>query len=152
MDSKDPLVIALHDWTKVFMRHSMREFVLFSKKTGLSMSHIGALFRINEGRSSVSDVGGGLGITNAAGSQMVERLVLQGWILRSEDPDDRRTKRLVLTEKGQHILDQIFHVRQSWLKELADSLSESEKKQVIAALSLLIEKANQLGPGAGQEL
>jgi DNA-binding MarR family transcriptional regulator len=151
MDFKDPLVIALHDWTKVFMRHSMREFVLFSKQTGLSMSHIGALFRINEGRSSVSDVGGGLGITNAAGSQMVDRLVQQGLILRSEDPDDRRTKRLVLTDKGQHILAQIFHVRQSWLKELAESMSENEKAQIVAALNTLIEKANQLSPATGQE-
>jgi DNA-binding MarR family transcriptional regulator len=151
MDSNDPLVVALHDWTKVFMRRSRHEFVLFSKKTGLSMSHIGALFRINEGKSSVSDVGGGLGITNAAGSQMVDRLVLQGLILRSEDPDDRRAKRLVLTEKGRQILDESFHARQSWLKELADSLSESEKKQVVVALRLLIEKANRIGTTTGQQ-
>jgi DNA-binding MarR family transcriptional regulator len=152
MDSKDPLVFALHDWTKVFMRHSMREFVLFSKKTGLSMSHIGALFRINEGKSSVSDVGGGLGITNAAGSQMVDRLVQQGLILRSEDPDDRRAKCLVLTEKGRQLLDESFHARQAWLKELADSMSEKEKAQIVAALNILIDKANQLSPATGQEL
>jgi len=151
MDSKDPLVSALHDWTKVFMRRSMREFVLYSKRTGLSMSHIGALFRINAGKSSVSDVGGELGITNAAVSQMIDRLVQQGLILRSEDPDDRRAKRLVLTDKGRQILDEAFQARQSWLKELSDRLSAEEKNRAVAVLNCLTENASQLGSTPGQE-
>ena len=146
MDGQDPFVSALHDWTQVFMRYSMRDFLLFSKKTGLSMSQLGAMFRINEGKSSVSDVGGGLGITNAAGSQMVDRLVQLGLILRSEDPDDRRAKQLKLTDKGRSVLNETFHARQAWLRELASHLSPEEKQQVTAAFHLLIQKADQLGP------
>jgi len=74
-----------------------------------------------------------------------------GLILRSEDPDDRRAKRLVLTEKGRQLLDESFHARQAWLKDLADSMSEKEKDQIVAALHILTEKANQLAPAAGQE-
>jgi DNA-binding MarR family transcriptional regulator len=149
MDPNDPLVSTLHSWTKIFMRHSMREFILYSKQCGLSMSQIGALFRINESKSRVSRLGGGLGITNAAVSQMLDRLVQQGLILRSEDPDDRRAKQLVLTDRGRQILDESLQARQSWINGLSEVLSAEEKKQVIAALNLLIKKANQLEPVSG---
>ena len=146
MERDDSLVIALQGWTWIFMRHSMREFILYSKQCGLSMSQIGALIRINESKSRVSGLGGGLGITNAAASQMLDRLVQQGLILRSEDPSDRRAKQLVLTDKGRQILDKSVQARQSWLTDLSEALTAEEKKQVVAALNLLIEKANLLGP------
>ena len=49
-----------------------------------------------------------LGVSNAAASQMVDRLVGMGLLERSEDPDDRRAKALALTEKGKAlVLDSI---------------------------------------------
>ena len=75
---------------------------------------------------------------------MLERLVQQGMILRSEDPNDRRAKQLVLTEKGQQTLHESIQARQSWLDELATLLSDSEKEQVRAAMNILIEKTEQI--------
>jgi DNA-binding MarR family transcriptional regulator len=151
MDLNEAFVAALRDWTGVLMRRSMREFIRRSRQSGLSFSQIGVMFRINDGRSSLSDLGGGLGITSAAVSQMMDKLVQQGLILRSEDPNDRRTKQLVLTDKGHQIVHESFHSRQAWLRDLANSLSEEEKRQVTASLHLLIQKANQLGPSAEPE-
>ena len=94
------------------MRHSMHSFILYSKENSLSMSQIGALFQINHGRSNVSDLSDGLGITNAAASQMLERLVQQELILRSEDPQDRRVKQFVLTGKGCRIMQESLQARQ----------------------------------------
>jgi DNA-binding MarR family transcriptional regulator len=126
------------------MRRSMRNFILFSKESGLSMSQIGALFQINRGGSGVSDLGDGLGITSAAASQMIERLVQLELILRSEDLHDRRFKQMVLTDKGLRMLQESLNARQGWLTEMADTLSDGEKEQIMAALNILIEKANQL--------
>ncbi len=53
------------------------------------------------GKSGVSEIGGQMGVTNAAASQAVDRLVHLGLIERTEDPDDRRAKRLTLTQAGQ---------------------------------------------------
>ncbi len=147
MPPPDPLISMLAEWSEVFMSNSMRNFLRFSKESGLTMPQIGALFRIfHKGNTAVSDVGEELGVTRAAASQMLERLVQQGLILRSEDPVDRRMKQIVLTGKGRQLLQESIRARQSWYEHLASALSASEKEQVMAALKLLIERTNQLDP------
>ncbi len=126
------------------MRRSMRSLIIYMKENELSMSQVGALFQINRGRSNVSDLGEGLGITTAAASQMLERLVQQDLILRSEDPVDRRVKHLALTDKGGRIIQESVHARQNWLEDLVSVLSANEREQVAAAVKLMIEKTNQL--------
>jgi len=144
MPHSDVLALKLQEWIGDFMRRSMRSLILYSKKNGLSMSQVGALFQINHGRNNVSDLGEGLGITKAAASQMLERLVQQELILRSEDPQDRRVKQLVLTDKGCRIMQESVQARQGWLEDLVSILSEDEKKQIAVAVKVLIDKTNQL--------
>jgi DNA-binding MarR family transcriptional regulator len=144
MSHADPLVLILQEWIGVFMRRSMRSLILYMKENELSMSQVGALFQINRGRSNVSDLGEGLGITIAAASQMLERLVQQELILRSEDPQDRRVKHLALTDKGCRIMQESVQARQSWVVDLVSTLSADEKEQIAAAVKILIEKTNQL--------
>ncbi len=144
MPSADPLVLTLQEWIGTFMRRSMRNFIHYSKETGLSMSQIGALFQINHGRSNVSDLGEGLGITNAAVSQMLDRLVQDGLILRSEDPQDRRAKQLVLTDKGRRIMQETIQARQGWIEDLVSKLNAGEKEQIATALRVLIDRIDLL--------
>jgi DNA-binding MarR family transcriptional regulator len=145
MQLNEPLVGALRAGLEVFMRHSMRNVIRFSKESGLSVSQIGALFRIDRKEAcGVSDIGDDLGMTSAAASQMLDRLVHQNLILRSEDQHDRRLKQIVLTAKGRQVLQASLQAGQSWLSDLANALTAAEKKQVLAALHILIEKANQL--------
>ena len=68
----------------------------------------------------------------------------QELILRSEDPSDRRVKQIILTDKGFQALHESIRARQSWLSDLAETLSDSEKEAIIAALNILIDKVNQL--------
>ena len=145
MQSADPFVNTLGKWIEIFMRRSMHNFISYSKEKGLSMSQLGALLHLFRGGScSVSDIGDNLGVTNAAASQMLERLVQQGLILRKEDPEDRRVKQVVLTDKGREILQESIAARQVWLENLGQTLSETEREQITAALEVLIEKASRL--------
>ena len=144
MPHSDPLALALQEWIGDFMRSSMRSLILYSKENGLSMSQIGALFQIYHGKSNVSDLGEGLGITHAAASQMLERLVRQKLILRTEDPQDRRVKQLVLTDKGCQIMQESVRARQGWLDDLVSGLSANQKERIASAVRILIEKNNQL--------
>jgi DNA-binding MarR family transcriptional regulator len=133
-----------HTWTEIFMRHSMRNFVQYVKDHGLSMSQANALFHIfRKGSLGVSDIAEFLDISNAAASQMLERLVQQGLVLRSEDPNDRRLKQIVLTEKGCQVMHDSIQARQKWLEDLAEYMTPDEHQQVIAALHILIAKAGQ---------
>jgi len=145
MKSNDPFITTLHDCTELIMRRSMRYFFQYAKGTGLSMPQIGALFHLKRGGTTgISNISDDLGVTSAAASQMLDRLVQQELILRSEDPDDRRVKKIVLTDKGRKILQESLHMRQTWLEDLAAALSPGEKEQIVAALQILIEKANQI--------
>ncbi len=144
MKHTDPLVGVLQQWIATSMRRSMRTMILYMKKNELSMSQIGALFQIHHGRTNVSDLGEALGITTAAASQMLERMVQQELIERYEDPQDRRAKRLILTNKGCRIVEDSLQARQGWLEGLVSTLSVEEKEQIGGAVEILIDKANQL--------
>lgn len=141
----DPFVATLKEWMEASMRYSMRNFIRYARESGFSMSNLGAIFHIHRiGSCGVTEIGEHLGVTSAAASQMLERLVQQGLVLRTEDPNDRRVKRIVLTDKGQRILDEGIRARQSWLDDLAGTLSDSEKESITSALNILISKVNQL--------
>lgn len=145
MQQADPFVATLQEWIEVFMQRSMRDFLGYVRESGLSMSQLGALFQIHHRESSgVTDLGDKLGVTSSAASQLLERLVQQELILRSEDPSDRRVKQLILTDKGRQVLQESIRARQSWLSDLAETLSDREKEAIIAALNILIDKANHL--------
>ena len=145
MPLADPFVATLQSWIEVSMRRSMRNFLHYARESGLSMSQFGALFHIHRiGSSGVTALGEYLGVTSAAASQMLERLVQQELILRSEDPHDRRVKQIVLTEKGSQVLAEGIRARQGWLDDLAASLSFDEKQQITMALTTLVEKATHL--------
>jgi DNA-binding MarR family transcriptional regulator len=146
MQPDDPLVVTLQKWIEVSMHRSMRHFICYARESGLSMSQLGALFHIQRsGSCGVTDLGDDLGVTSSAASQMLERLVQQELVLRSQDPSDRRVKQIGLTDKGLEVLRESIRARQSWLYDLAETLSDSEKEAIIGALNTLIDKANQLG-------
>ena len=140
-----PLAQTLHAWMRVVMQHSMRNFMLYAKEHNYSMAQLNALFRIHhKGTCGVSDLAEEMGVSSAAASQLLERLVQQGLAARTEDPQDRRNKRVALTEAGERIVQESMAARQGWLNQLSGRLSQAEQKQVNAALQLLIEKTTLL--------
>jgi DNA-binding MarR family transcriptional regulator len=50
--------------------------------------------------AAASDMINGLGVTKQAASQLIDTLVLRGYLRRETDPDDRRRLRIELTERG----------------------------------------------------
>lgn len=137
----------LHEWAEVFMRRSMRDFIRFTKDTGLSNPQISTLMRIYyRGACGVSDVGSHTGVTNAAASQMVERLVQQGLLERAEDANDRRVKQLSLTRKGRTLIEKSIDARRRWLEDLTTALTEDQQTEIISALTYLTEAARRLEP------
>jgi DNA-binding MarR family transcriptional regulator len=147
----DAFLTTLREWVEVFMRRSMQNVIQYAKASGLSMSQMSTLmFLKRKGSSGVSDIGEDLGITSAAASQMLDRLVQQGLIQRSEDPHDRRLKHIILSERGREVMQEGIRARQEWQDQLVTLLTPDEMEQVIAALRILIDKANQLGELTGQ--
>ena len=152
MDDQEILAGKLREWVHVLMRNSMHGFIRYSKESGLSMPQMTALFRIRRDRQcGVTEIGEHLGITSAAASQMLERLVKQGYVDRSEDPEDRRGKKLALTETGDKVVKEGLDARQGWLSELAARFEGEESLMVARALDLLVERTRDLSPAYPHE-
>jgi DNA-binding MarR family transcriptional regulator len=148
MDGKGQFIQALREWVEVLMHRSMSSFLLFAKEQSLSMSQIGALLHLSrKGASGVSDIGDDLGVTSAAASQMLERLVQHDLVVRSEDPHDRRAKQIVLTERGHQVIRDSMEARQRWFVTLADVMSAEERELAVSALRVLTARAGKLGAG-----
>lgn len=92
----------------------------------------------------VSDIGQHLGITKAAASQLVDRLVQQGLLVRAEAPNDRRFKTVSLTSQGRALVEKSIEARRKWLAELTTSLPEEEQQRISGGLVLLIDAARKL--------
>jgi DNA-binding MarR family transcriptional regulator len=75
----------------------------------------------------VSAIGDHLGVTNAAVSQMLERLVQHGYVERLEDPEDRRARRISLTAKGKSVVRGSLEAGSQWLDGIAARLDPAER-------------------------
>jgi DNA-binding MarR family transcriptional regulator len=147
MNRSETFIPVLNEWITLYMHRSMQNLHRFSKESGISMSQIFALtFIQHKGTCGVSDLGEGMGVSNAAASQLLDKLAQQEMIERTEDPADRRGKQITLTEKGTQMIKDSIIARQKWFSELENSLSAMEKEQAVDALHLLISKGKQLDP------
>lgn len=147
MSTNQQLSTALREWAELFMRRSMRDFIQFIKVTGLSTTQLNTLMRLyHHGACPVSNIGDHLGITNAATSQMAQRLVEQGLLARSEDPTDRRVKQLTLTAEGRALINQGIEARRRWLEDLTLALPPEQQANILTALVDLTDAARRLDP------
>ena len=102
MDTPD--LTTIHESMEGVLAHIIQSFMVSMKQHGLSTPQIHALMYIfHAGECQISDIGNLADVSNAAASQLVERLVQQGLVDRREDPTDRRNKRVSLTEMGKKL-------------------------------------------------
>lgn len=75
---------------------------------------------------------------------VLDRLVAKGFVKRDTNPQDRRAKRLSLTEEGHAVLERITPVVARMQDEILPGLTE-EERSVFRQLSLkIVDAGNQL--------
>jgi DNA-binding MarR family transcriptional regulator len=152
MTSSSQLIQTIRQFMDFAMHHSMRERVHFAKATGLSMPQFGILMQLHyRGNCGVSDIGERFDITNAAASQLVDKLVQSGLIQREENPNDRRAKLLNLTDKGNKLIQQGIEGRYRWVDQLAAKLTAEERAKVDEALQIMTQTAKELETETGTQ-
>ncbi len=98
----------------------------------------------HRGNCGIGDISERFDVTNAAASQLVDKLVHSGLIKRQEDPHDRRAKLLNLTDKGKELIQQGIEERYRWVDQLEERLTAEERLQVSEALNLMTRAAQEL--------
>ena len=76
--------------------------------------------------ASIKDIAKMLGMTSSAATQLVDGLVQSGYVLRQDNPKDRRAVQLALAAKGVKQFAAMKEERMNEMARLFEALSESE--------------------------
>ncbi len=77
-----------------------------------------------------------------AASRTVDDLVRRGFVERHEDIEDRRMKRVSLTDAGRSVIRKLNAARLSGLEEFTETLTDDERGALAGALAKLLERAD----------
>jgi DNA-binding MarR family transcriptional regulator len=108
------------------------------RQANLSMPQLKVLFFISRHPgTSLSQAADHLAVTNASASDLVSRLVKRGYVLRADDPEERRKVLLSLTESGQTSLKEAQRFAQAALKDKLGGMEDADLIQIISGLQPL---------------
>jgi DNA-binding MarR family transcriptional regulator len=128
-----------------FVHRSMYDSARFIKASGFSMPQFFLLMHLHRHEQcGISDLSGHMDVTAAATSQLVDKLVQAGLLVRVEDPNDRRAKQISLSPAGEAIVEKAIAERSRWVDDLIATLNAEEHQKVAEALQILTEAAKNL--------
>ena len=82
----------------------------------------------------------GLGASMPSLSRAVDGLVRKDLVSRIEDPEDRRRRRISLTEPGREITNHFFQSRASGVIRFASSLTGEQREALDSAIGQLLDR------------
>jgi DNA-binding MarR family transcriptional regulator len=119
------------------MRGSSQQMYALIAELDVSITQMKTLHVLTDGGSelSVKELSDRLGLSLPGASRIVDALMRRGWLERREDPDDRRMKRVRITDEGRKVLDRIEAARLAGLEDYAASLTPEQRTRLSSALS-----------------
>jgi DNA-binding MarR family transcriptional regulator len=87
------------------------------------------------GESSMSDLAKSMGVTTAAMTGIVDRLVRDGYVTRVSDPGDRRVVKIKPTTKGERVVKTLREHRRRMMVKLFGVLSQTEREEYLRILT-----------------
>jgi DNA-binding MarR family transcriptional regulator len=119
------------------MRGSSQQMYALIAELDVSITQMKTLHVLADGGSelSVKELSDRLGLSLPGASRIVDALMRRGWLERREDPDDRRMKRVRITDDGRKVLDRIEAARLAGLEDYAASLTPEQRTRLSSALS-----------------
>ena len=137
------LAVQLGTLMNHLMRTSQQDFFRQVSELELSFTQVKCLHHLavdEAGNLSVKELAEQLGISVPAASRTLECLVQRGLAVRTEDTEDRRMKRVRITDDGRALVTSLMETRLAGLDNFVASLSEREAKRLGAALELILQR------------
>ena len=130
-----------------FLRHififSGGEHLRKLEESGLSLTQVKALLMLAgpEGAEPYAgrDIAERLQVSLASVSRAVDGLVRSRLVKRVDDRDDRRVRRLTITEKGRRLAGEIVAARLADLEAFAESLTSVQRRKLDSALEAMLD-------------
>jgi DNA-binding MarR family transcriptional regulator len=119
-----------------------RDVMQLAAEFEVSFSQMKALHRLRDHDEpvSVKELGDQLGLSLAAMSRAADGLVQRGLVNRIEDPQDRRVKRLSVTDAGDEFVTKIIQARLAGIEDFVATLSDKERAQLDKALAPIVAR------------
>jgi DNA-binding MarR family transcriptional regulator len=105
---------------------------------------------LDRGSVSMSELAVARNVALNTATSLVDRLVAAGLVERRGDPGDRRVVRVVLTARGETLMEQLRAIRRAAIRAVLDELSDEEIDLVLAALPALSRLAGLRQPTAAR--
>jgi DNA-binding MarR family transcriptional regulator len=117
-------------------------FLQAIEENRLTLTQVKALVALDSeqgGPCPIRQLGEKLGITPPTATRAIDALVERDLVSRSEDPDDRRVRRIAITGAGRRLVGELASRRTAELEAFAEGLSASQRRKLLTALEALLE-------------
>jgi DNA-binding MarR family transcriptional regulator len=130
------------------MRGSSQQMFTVLGELDLTMTQMKTLSMLDDciEEVSVKELSERLVLSLPATSRTVDGLLRRGLLSRHEDLEDRRIKRVRLTDEGRKVVHRIVTARLQGLEAFATTLSDDQRAALMAALSDLPHKTDKKDP------
>lgn len=110
--------------------------------SGLTLTQLRSLFLItNKGSTNFRKLAEAMGVTPSNVTGIVDHLVEQGLVSRTQNPEDRREMTLQATDKGQVLVSNLKEVGIKHMTQILSLLSLRELSALVQGLSAFIKAA-----------
>jgi DNA-binding MarR family transcriptional regulator len=112
------------------------------EEMGINFPQLRILFRVRSRPGiDLRTLAEQMGISASGASQQVDKLVARGFLVREDDPDDRRRLSLELTERGQQATGEISRATRSFIESALTVLSDEELRDFHRLLGRVLASA-----------
>jgi DNA-binding MarR family transcriptional regulator len=105
-----------------------------TRPAGLTSARWQVLGVVDHGPTTVAKVARTMGLTRQAVQQTADALARDGMVVFTDDPADRRARRMTLTETGRTALHHVEERQASWASAVAERLPHSDLRAALAVL------------------
>jgi DNA-binding MarR family transcriptional regulator len=124
----------------VMMKEFLKRQAVNFYKTKITMPQFFVLeFLDRGGESKMSGIAKFINVSTAAITGIVERLVRDGYVIRTSDPKDRRIVMIRLTSKGTRVVKDATERRKEVTMKMFGVISQEEREQYLKILSHIQE-------------
>jgi DNA-binding MarR family transcriptional regulator len=108
----------------------------------LGMTQIKVMHQLEDAPRAltVKELAERIALSLPAASRTIDDLVRRGFVERHEDEDDRRMKRVSVTDRGRHVIRKLNAARLNGLEQFAQTLNDDERRTLGEALQVLLRR------------
>jgi DNA-binding MarR family transcriptional regulator len=91
----------------------------------------------------MGDVGKAFGVSLPAVTHIIDRLEQKQFVLRGDDPGDRRVYVLEVTRQGKALVQELHALQMSGVEAVLGRMTAADRRQVIKGLETLVDAATE---------